>query len=425
MKRIISGFNLDRLHSPDRSDRMDCLESIDVPSFFVCPISLQIMKDPVTISTGMTFDRESIQKWLFSYNHVICPITKQPLSDFSLTPNSNLRRLIQTWQLHNPSSSNPVDQNPKHDAWIHLSMLLEEIKQPHLQVKSLRKIKALIQEHHGNRTFCMGDDVLFSSVASLIAKHELQVGHDSSIIINEAVVVLCLLKPSDETLKIVSQNGNGLLIGSLCKIMTKNLCNQARIQAALLLKSIFKVVDEVYKAGLKPEFFESVTEILKDQNSKHGSMAVLTILMEVLPFGKNKEKAIKGGSIPVLVELLAETTETRTCEMMLVVLEKFCKKAEGRAAFLAHPIGLAAVLSKIMRVSHVGNEKAITLLLWVVRFCKSSKVAQEFMEVGGVAKLFMVVQSGCDSTIKDQAKEILGFLKNRWRNSPCFPSIVS
>ncbi|KAF2324909.1 hypothetical protein GH714_021193 [Hevea brasiliensis] len=379
------------------------------------------MKDPVTISTGMTFDRESIQKWLFSYNHITCPITKQPLSDFSLIPNSNLRRLIQSWQLQNPSSLKSVDQKSKHDAWFPLTVLLEEIKQPHLQVKSLRKIKTLIQDNYGNRTFCMGDDVLFSSVASLIAKSELAAGHDSSIIINEAVSVLCLLKPSDETLKMVSQNGNGLLIGSLCTIMTKYLHNQARIQAALLLKSIFKVVDEIYKTGLEAEFFESITEILKDQNSKYGSMAVLTILMEVLPFGKNREKAIKGGSIPVLVELLAENTEMRTCEMMLVVLEKLCKKAEGRAAFLAHPIGLAAVLSKILRVSHVGNDKAITSLLWIFRFCKSSEVAQEFMEVGGVAKLFMLVQSGCDSTTKDKVREILGFHKNTWSKSPCFP----
>ncbi|KAF2313317.1 hypothetical protein GH714_010307 [Hevea brasiliensis] len=317
--------------------------------------------------------------------------------DFSLIPNSNLLRLIQSWQLHKPSSTKSVEQNPKHESWSTLSMLLEEIKQPHLQVKSLRKIKTLIHDNDGSRTFGLGDNVLFSSVASLIAKSELPAGHGSSIITNEALSVLCLLKPSDETLKIVSQNGNGLLIGSLCTIMTKQ--------------------------DLK-KFFESMSEILKDQNSKHGSMAVLIILMELLPFGENKEKAIKGGSIPILVELLAENSERRTCEMMLVVLEKLCRKAEGRTAFLAHPIGLAAVSSKILRVSHVGNDKAITLLLWVVRFCKSSEVAQEFIEVGGVAKVFMLVQSGCDSTTKDKAMEILGFHKIKWSKAPCFPSIL-
>ncbi|KDP28458.1 hypothetical protein JCGZ_14229 [Jatropha curcas] len=385
------------------------------------------MKDPVTISTGMTFDKDSIQKWLFSYNHITCPITKEPLSDFSLIPNSNLLRLIQSWQLQNlpyDISTKSIAQNTKLEASVsNISLLLEEIKQPHLQVKSLGKIKTLIQENNGDMNLSIGDDVLFSSVASLVAKSGLPPGHgSSSIIIDEALSILCLLKPSDETLKIVSGNENGVLIVSLCNITTKYLHNQARTKAALLLKSIFKVVDETYKAELKLEFFESITEILKDQNSKNGSMAVLTILMEVLPFGKNSEKAIRGGCVPVLVELLAENIQRRDCEMMLTVLEKLCRKSEGRAAFLAHPIGIAAVLSKILKVSHIGNDKAISLLLCVLKFCKSREVAQEFVEVGGVAKVFMVVQSGCDSKIKNKANEILGFHKNTWRKCSCVPS---
>ncbi|XP_050236261.1 E3 ubiquitin-protein ligase PUB23-like [Mercurialis annua] len=401
---------------------MDCvqIESLDVPSFFICPISLQIMKDPVTISTGMTFDRESIHKWFFSYNHVTCPITKQPVSDFSLIPNSNLLRLISSWKLQNPSSSKSMDRQKEcrsYEALIPLSAVLEEMKQPHLQVKSLRKIKTLIS----NRTFFTGDDALYSSVASLIVMSEFN--DQPSILIDEAVSVLCLLKPSDETLKIVSENGNGVLLGSLCTIMSKYyFCNQVRVQAAVLLKSIFKVVDGLYKEGLKADFFESLTEILKDQNSNNGSMAVLTILMEVLGFGKNKERAIRAGLVPVLVELLAENNEKRVCEMMLVVLEKLCRKADGRAAFLAHPMGLAAVLSKLLRVSHVGNDKAVSLLLCVFRFCKNSEIAEEFMEVGGLAKVFMVVQSGCDSKILDKAWEILGFHKKIWSRSPCFPT---
>jgi hypothetical protein len=75
---------------------------IDVPSFFVCPISLEIMKDPVTVSTGITYDRESIEKWLISKKNKTCPVTKQQLSDYTdLTP--TLRRLIQAWCTLNAS----------------------------------------------------------------------------------------------------------------------------------------------------------------------------------------------------------------------------------------------------------------------------------------------------------------------------------
>ncbi|KAJ8748521.1 hypothetical protein K2173_003420 [Erythroxylum novogranatense] len=398
------------------------------PSFFICPISLQIMKDPVTICTGITFDRESIETWLFSYNKVVCPVTKQPLSDFLLIPNSNLLRLIQSWHLQQESLSKFVP-NARQDHSVPLNIILEEIKQPHLQVRALRKIRSFFSENDGNRT-CRGDDDLFPLVASLVLVETefpdiWEPSESTSIVIEEAVSVLCLLGPSDGTLKMVSENRNGLLIRSLCSILTRYPCNQTRIQALNLLKSIFNVVNGIYMVVLKPEFFESTSEILKDQSSKQSSIAVLSILIDVLPFGRNKEKAIRGGFVPVIVELLAENNEKRMCEMMLVVLENLCRKAEGRSSFLEHPMSLAAVLSKILRVSKVGNDKAVTLFLWIFRFCKSTEVAREFMEMGGMTRMCLVVQSGGNSKIKDKAREVLRFHLKAWSKSPCFhPSYI-
>ena len=95
------------------------MDEIDVPPFFVCPISLELMKDPVTVSTGITYDRHSIEKWLFAAvpKNNTCPVTKQPLLP-DLTPNHTLRRLIQAWCTVNashgvqriPTPKPPVDK---------------------------------------------------------------------------------------------------------------------------------------------------------------------------------------------------------------------------------------------------------------------------------------------------------------------------
>lgn len=74
------------------------MDDREIPHHFICPISLQIMKDPVTVSTGITYDRDSIQRWQSHGQNNTCPVTNQLLpttSDF--TPNHNLRRLIQAW----------------------------------------------------------------------------------------------------------------------------------------------------------------------------------------------------------------------------------------------------------------------------------------------------------------------------------------
>ncbi|XP_010254086.1 PREDICTED: E3 ubiquitin-protein ligase PUB23-like [Nelumbo nucifera] len=412
------------------------MEGPEVPSFFVCPISLQLMKDPVTISTGMTYDRESIHRWFFYYNNNTCPVTKQLLTDQSLTPNSTLLRLIESWchkNQYSVSSTTTESPNLAPDISTLLSQLVEEVRNPELQIKSLGKIKSLIQGSDGNRV-SMEDAGFALVVASLIVTQTnpqpegrtiSELGENKSVVVEEAVTVLYLLKPTTETLKKISQDRNGQLIGSL-SLMIQQGSYRARSQAALLLKNIFRVVDDIYKAKLKTGLFEGIVEILKDQISNRASKAVLSILMEVMPFVRNRVKAVEAGIVGVLVELLAESNEKRSCEIMLGVVEQLCGRAEGRSAFLAHPASVAAVSTKILRVSHVANDKAVAVLLLVCRFCnKGGVVGKELMEVGAIAKLCMlVVQVECSVRTKDKAKEILGFHLKAWSKSPCFPSYL-
>ncbi|CAA0818289.1 U-box domain-containing protein 19 [Striga hermonthica] len=63
---------------------------------FTCPISLEIMGDPVTIQTGHTYDRKSITKWFESGNRT-CPKTGERLVSLELVPNLALKRLITQW----------------------------------------------------------------------------------------------------------------------------------------------------------------------------------------------------------------------------------------------------------------------------------------------------------------------------------------
>lgn len=76
--------------------------SFDVPDHFVCPLTLQMMKDPLCSKYGHNFERSSILDWLDSND--TCPITRQPLSPSMLIPNHSLRLRINAWQ-----SANEVD----------------------------------------------------------------------------------------------------------------------------------------------------------------------------------------------------------------------------------------------------------------------------------------------------------------------------
>jgi len=57
-----------------------------------CPVSLAVMTDPVVVSTGQTFERSAIQRWMAD-GHATCPLSRAPLSPGSV-PNLAVRSII-------------------------------------------------------------------------------------------------------------------------------------------------------------------------------------------------------------------------------------------------------------------------------------------------------------------------------------------
>lgn len=66
------------------------------PEELRCPISLQLMYDPVIIASGQTYERICIEKW-FSDGHNTCPKTQQKLPHVCLTPNYCVKGLVTSW----------------------------------------------------------------------------------------------------------------------------------------------------------------------------------------------------------------------------------------------------------------------------------------------------------------------------------------
>ena len=70
--------------------------SLDAPEQFLCPISLQVMNDPVTTADGHAYEREHIEKWLQTND--TSPSTGARLAHKNLTPAIALKQLIADWR---------------------------------------------------------------------------------------------------------------------------------------------------------------------------------------------------------------------------------------------------------------------------------------------------------------------------------------
>ncbi|PHT60737.1 E3 ubiquitin-protein ligase PUB22 [Capsicum baccatum] len=398
------------------------MEEIQVPPYFICPISLEMMKDPVTISTGITYDRENIERWIFSARNNTCPVTKQSLTSIELTPNVTLRRFIQSWCTLNASHGIerfPTPKPPVSKAQI--LKLMKEAKSGEMQMKSLKTLRSIASVNDANKR-CMESAGAAEFLASVVIDSSDALDEEGfTSTKDEALSILYQLKLSEDGLRSLIASGNGEFIESLTRVMQRG-SYESRAYAVMLMKDMFEASTlPALFSSLKKEFFAQVVRVLRDEISQKATKASLQALAHACPFGRNRVKAAEAGAVRVLVDLLLDSSEKRTCELMLILLDQICQSAEGRAELLNHPGGLAIVSKKILRVSKVGSERAIKILHSISKFSSTQSVVQEMLSLGVVAKLCLVLQVECGSKAKDRARDILKIHAKPWRNSPCIP----
>ncbi|XP_047313466.1 E3 ubiquitin-protein ligase PUB23-like [Impatiens glandulifera] len=394
------------------------MEEIEIPSYFLCPISIQLMRDPVTISTGITYDRESIEKWLFTFKKSSCPVTKQPISGRDsdhLTPNHTLRRLIQAWcTLHAAAGIERIPTPTPQLTKSHIAKLLTEAKKSSNNLlKCFHVIKSMVQTGQNNRYLENSGAVEF--LAGVIRNGDVSTSE-------EAVSVLFNIGASECSLKkIVNNENGGEFVESITRVLNSGSF-QTRVSCITLMRSVFEVADPTHLIGVKMEFFSEVVRLLKDNIA---TKTVLKLLMEVCPWGRNRIKAVEAGAVAALVEILIDQTiiggGKRINELCMVVLDQLCGCAEGRAALLGHAAGVAVVGKKILRVSHETTNRAVRILSSVSRFSGNPKVLQEMMQVGIVSKLCLVLQVDVSLRTKERATEMLRVHSKVWKKSACIP----
>jgi hypothetical protein len=73
---------------------------VEIPSNFICPITLQVMVDPLMTRAGLNFERAAIFSWL-EQGSGSCPLTRKPLAAPDLITNRRLKTHIRIWRRNN------------------------------------------------------------------------------------------------------------------------------------------------------------------------------------------------------------------------------------------------------------------------------------------------------------------------------------
>ena len=83
----------------------------EIPEEFMCPVSMEIMDDPVICEDGYTYERISI----VNLRNSLSPLTREPINKQNLIPNRNLANTIERFKKANGITSvkKPIVQAKK------------------------------------------------------------------------------------------------------------------------------------------------------------------------------------------------------------------------------------------------------------------------------------------------------------------------
>ncbi|CAG9839076.1 unnamed protein product [Diabrotica balteata] len=77
----------------NREIKLEAANTLDIPDEFLCPITHEIMSEPVMCSDGFTYEKNAITEWFMSGKYT-SPMTNEVLSNTDVTRNIKLRNEI-------------------------------------------------------------------------------------------------------------------------------------------------------------------------------------------------------------------------------------------------------------------------------------------------------------------------------------------
>ncbi|XP_071702897.1 U-box domain-containing protein 15-like [Rutidosis leptorrhynchoides] len=324
--------------------------SIAIPFEFLCPITLEIMRDPVIVATGQTYERTNIQQWLDSDNRT-CPKTGLPLTHTALAPNVALHNLILQWCKDNnyqiPKKEPPPPPLKKAPSEKVLT-LIQNLTSTQFEekLKAVTKIRMLSRECTESRT-------LIAEKGGIPPLVHLLTYPDSKI--QEHAVTALLNLSIDENIKKKVSDENP--VPAIIEIL-KNGTIGARENSAAALYSLSMLDENKTLIGSSNGIPPLV--VLLTEGTIRGKKDAATALFNLTLSQANKSKAIEAGAIKTLLKTLGNERLDMVDEALSVLLlladHPDGKKELGQMSFIE-------TLVKFMRSGTPKNKECAAAVL--------------------------------------------------------------
>ncbi|XP_020573698.1 protein transport protein SEC31-like [Phalaenopsis equestris] len=395
---------------------------VKVPTFFRCPISLDVMTSPVSLCTGVTYDRSSIQRWLDS-GRKTCPATNQPLPSTDLIPNLTLRHLIQIWSVSPSAASatsaavnNSAPNTHKNFTFNLLADLRSSSSNPALLLRRLADffLDTKSDDFEKNSIVFSGD--CSAAVSSVFTQNAGDIETlEAAAKVFAAILTVDCIEENNKKIAISSLLSDlHSSVSALLSILKQSKTTDSKADAARILSAILSSSDSDSKTSIAeisdliPELIRLINQEKMDRASIDSGIECLAAIIGVR---RGRLWMVKEGVVPALVRVLkaeAHISPAATAEKAIILLEAVSGIAEGRSAICeAAEECLGAVLLRMMKVGREGMEAAVAVL-WSVchRFRDRRAVEAVAAENGGAMKILVLMQSNCSPAVRQMSGDL-------------------
>ncbi|KAK1697485.1 hypothetical protein QYE76_014182 [Lolium multiflorum] len=367
-------------------DSDDAAEPPAPPQDFRCPISLDLMRDPVVSSSGQTYDRESITRW-FGAGKSTCPKTGQVLTNLSLVPNKALKNLISRWCRENgvpmeggngepgkpgkPEPAPPVAANKAavEAARMTASFLVKKLSNSFSTASDNRVVHELRQLAKSGGT---GSRAFIGEAGAVPLLVPLLTSEDAALQLNAVTAVLNLSILEANKKRIMHADG---AVAALCEVMGSGATWRAKENAAATVLSLAAVHTYRRRLGRNPRVVEEVVQLVRTgpSSTKKDALAALLCLSAER---ENVGRLVGAGAAEAALSAVGEE-ETATA-----VLASLAKRG-GAEAIVKIEGAVARLVAEMRRGTEWSRECAAAALVLLCRRAGAAAVTQ-VLAVSGV-----------------------------------------
>lgn len=354
----------------------------NIPDEFRCPISLDLMRDPVIVASGHSYDRNSIAQWINSGHHT-CPKSGQRLIHMALIPNYALKSLIHQWCQENnipitePSASLDFERSTSkrkecEDAIDHISatkVAMDAVKMtaeflvgklatgsPDIQRQAAYELRLLAKTGMDNRRI-IAEAGAIPFLVTLLSSHDPR--------LQENAVTALLNLSIHENNKILIMSAGA--IDTIIHVLQSGKTMEARENAAAAIFSLSIIDDYKVIIGSRPSAIPALVGLL-GEGTTAGKRDAATALFNLALYDVNKMKVVLAGAVPLLINLLMDDKAGITDDA-LAVLALLLGNSEGLKEIRKSRVFVPLLVDLLRFGSTKGKENSITLLLGL---CKDS-----------------------------------------------------